>query len=912
MATGISIKGIVGPNSDVHHFDHEYLENNPEIPAIDTRLDTSGEAADAKATGDALGQINEGLRHANDSFFELGNAISVTSEVNEYALDRSGHAVADETKKLVRYRVFEGRYVCVNSDHMFQFQSAINTPVSGEVSRIGETYGVGLYHFKVPVGAAYIVASTLIDGSELDVHYASTPISDIPALVGDMTTVMVELNDTRARVMNLTPYGEIPASIVNKSVADGEVVDNNAALSALWSGEADKYYHIKTAGTLNRFILYGVNADGVTATEVFRYPTGSIPSNAEYTYYNTAYAYMLLALYYTTPFPEDITVTVTETPYETEPDSFSVAGVPVLKPKTAEKMIADITNINVPATVFKRGIVGSNMKWAATNAGYGAWIPAEDKWYSINANGEHNRFIVFGSTDGVNFTEVGRIATAELTDNDSYKYHNENYTTLVVMLMYTPGDPHIPGVDVTVLASDTENFSTLSVNGINVPTVEQMEDEIENAKTIKSYNVRFTTMPPVENLTTPFIGIHGNLYLIAVKVDNTYYAEEPNGRTPTPKGYLYLDQRRQKLYYSVGFYDKPEYLCDWNSEIADGQQCEAWHCTITKDGDLIFLRRPYNNRTRQNPIIYPHGDYTHPYVIDFGNDIKPFSFVTDNAVDHSYNGDFFIFAEYRGWSAEDNDTELYIWKVVKPYNTPSCWTRVFTQYVRHYNSSEGPHAGQEIGHFHTVNWDFYSGAWIASSGDADYQCRFFMSKDDGETWQTVTNSSFYGQASRTVGVIFTAEGFYYQTDSTKTKHCLYFVGRDEDGYPDFSTQTKICDLSQSGAAGYVTALMREPYGLVLIDRMEAGPQGVDTLPLYFYDLKNSQLVHLIDAKAIEGYDQYEYSGRFGLPALSYTHYQSPYETGIIMGGTIVTKPFTLALAGNMKDLIVGVLKEEIV
>lgn len=60
MATGISIKGIVAPNGDVHHFDHEYLDNNPNIPVIDTELDTSGAAADAKATGDKIAEIAAG------------------------------------------------------------------------------------------------------------------------------------------------------------------------------------------------------------------------------------------------------------------------------------------------------------------------------------------------------------------------------------------------------------------------------------------------------------------------------------------------------------------------------------------------------------------------------------------------------------------------------------------------------------------------------------------------------------------------------------------------------------------------------------------------------------------------------------------------------------------------------------
>lgn len=66
MSDGISIKGIVAPNGTVHHFDHEYLDNNPNIPALDTDLDTTGEAAESKAAGNAIDKLTDKIKRTAD------------------------------------------------------------------------------------------------------------------------------------------------------------------------------------------------------------------------------------------------------------------------------------------------------------------------------------------------------------------------------------------------------------------------------------------------------------------------------------------------------------------------------------------------------------------------------------------------------------------------------------------------------------------------------------------------------------------------------------------------------------------------------------------------------------------------------------------------------------------------------
>lgn len=580
-------------------------------------------------------------------------------------------------------------------------------------------------------------------------------------------------------------------------------------------------------------------------------------------------------------------------------ESRSFTGKISLQTKT-ENLINEVREITTYRDLFNgfvhKGVFGTVV--SDPNA-VSIFVNIEtNKYCRITAKGNMNRFIVYGVNNDVDATEVFRYTSYDVPNPAEYIYHNTMYESLLVVVYYGE-DPTLWEGSCAIIESDSETLGQFAVNGIEVATKEQLDNQVENEG---RHKVKFCTMNKQNEIENTLIN---NLYLIAVKSNNYYYSNSPDGTIPTAEGYLYLNEAEQKLYYSSCVYDRPKYLCDWDSAIADNEACQNYHCTITKDGDLIFFKRPYNSRTRSNPIIYEHTDYTSPHIIDFGADVKPFGFAIDNGVDHSYNGDFFMFAEYRGWAEEDNGTPLYVWKVVKPYNTKSCWTKVLEKEVRHFNY--GPITGEEIGHYHTCNFDFYSGDWLVSTGDVGYQIKFFISSDNGSTWSNMNAPQT--QASRTVGVIFVESGMYYQTDSTGVDHALYFVGRNNSGHIDFSKMEKVCDLSSTGAAGYGTALSREPYGLVFIDRMESGVEGETNLPLYFYDFKKDLLEKIIDTKAIDGYTTYDYEGRFGLPPLAFTHYQSPYEDGVVMGATTVTKPFLLNLVNNKKGLLVGVVKE---
>lgn len=67
------LKGIVDPNGNVHHFDHEYLEGNPTIPAVDNTLTQEGAAADAKKTGDEISELKSGFNDLKEDLSDVTN-----------------------------------------------------------------------------------------------------------------------------------------------------------------------------------------------------------------------------------------------------------------------------------------------------------------------------------------------------------------------------------------------------------------------------------------------------------------------------------------------------------------------------------------------------------------------------------------------------------------------------------------------------------------------------------------------------------------------------------------------------------------------------------------------------------------------------------------------------------------------
>ena len=371
-------------------------------------------------------------------------------------------------------------------------------------------------------------------------------------------------------------------------------------------------------------------------------------------------------------------------------------------------------------------------------------------------------------------------------------------------------------------------------------------------------------------------------------------------------GYLYLDKYTQKLYYSSVTPDNPKYLCSWNTALSGGEGCEKYMSTITADGDIIFLR----NWARKNPIIYPHDDYNNPYVVDFGSDVAPYGFLVNASIVQFDDGTF-VFGDYtqHKLTDEQNNDPRNIWRVTKPYNDKANWSVAHRFKHVYYESPVSDEPDNEIGHVHTMVYDWYSNRMYCSTGDIDRHCRVWESVDKGLTWHEVASD---GQKWRALGMIFTKDAVYWGTDSFYKQHNLYRCNRDENGVIDFSTLTKVCSLEPSESdtqsqATYVNILLRNPNGILFLDRAEPRTDGM--LDLYFYSFDDEKLHKCTTLYRSEGeVSNAVGANRTGLPNQCATLYQPQSLDYVLCGGGDLIRSNNTTLFGNSLENYVGALK----
>lgn len=380
-----------------------------------------------------------------------------------------------------------------------------------------------------------------------------------------------------------------------------------------------------------------------------------------------------------------------------------------------------------------------------------------------------------------------------------------------------------------------------------------------------------------------------NLNLIGVRSSNKQ-ASQNLGQYPTVMGYLYLDEITQKIYYSDVVWNKPEYLCDWNRTIADGT-CQQYICIITDEFDLVFLN--YRNMSgRHNPIIYKHGNYNNPSVIDFGASEKPTGPSDISAFETDCNDGFFMYGEYVNHNATDKGDNVYIWKVEKPYDDPASWHKVLTKWVVG-GSHASEHPDDVISHFHTIAYDYFTENWYASTGDGNN--RVFISTDGGDTWTEQIN----GENFRSCGYVFTKDAIYWASDRTGMNHKLWKADRLQDGTFDWNNIKLVTFLSTNGDCTWGVAYVNNPIeGIFMIDKYEGPVKAGIPIGIYLYGLKDGVLYQLDYVSPIDGYEQSSGStSRYGLPYTIFTKWQ-PMSGGIVIGANTNYYPCNIQIMNN--------------
>lgn len=347
---------------------------------------------------------------------------------------------------------------------------------------------------------------------------------------------------------------------------------------------------------------------------------------------------------------------------------------------------------------------------------------------------------------------------------------------------------------------------------------------------------------------------------------------------PSPVGWLYWNYTSpQYVFYASGKPDNMSTsLFTWDTAIAFENKSPYYYKPfVTRQGDVIWVWRGETQtdaaKGRQNPIIYPYDTLTGA-AIDFGADTKPTSWLQSAGADMVYASakQYLFFAEY----TRTIHDKAYIWKVVPPYTSKANWSIVFEKTVS---------GSDTVGfkHFHSMQYDTFSGAWLGSSGDDVDNALIYMSIDDGANWPVVASGD-QGKC-RLANLAFDEDYIYWGSDQYNN-HVFNRCGRDSNGYPDFTTRELLCPLPYRQAT-YASVLLHNPPGVLLLDRYDGFPAGTITKPLkvcfWSFETNSLHIVAEIEPLTYTGFDPTV--GEWGFRGEGVQTYQSTSDKRIMCG-----------------------------
>ena len=611
-----------------------------------------------------------------------------------------------------------------------------------------------------------------------------------------------------------------------------------------------KSYNIQTTGTHNRFtvsLMNDIDAFGTTANVL--YANNATTGNEQYKFRNTNYKYLAIGVSNTNTAPK-LAVTCTN-----------------------DKVSMDETKKEELATYFANYWINYQTTVVSSVATQRSLVyPIEQNCeITIQTTGVHDRFVV-GVTDqiynGVSSTILytGSNGDGLSTGNELFTFNNTTGKYLVIGITSTSQKPFV---------HVTQRFR----NNIEINTTNnQKSTGIEKTKEIH----------PV---------------MFGVKMSNERDKSLGFSETPRPVGWLYYTpEQPYKLLYANGSPENMRYLCTWNESITwNGKSTpEQYRPFITKDGDIIFVWRgdllglgtEIDPNGRQNPIVYPANNWDNPVVVDLGAGAKPTSWLQNCGADFLYNQNTFIFAEYtRPLHGVAN-----IWKVTKPFTNPSNWKTVMTLQLSGSNQTG-------MKHFHTINYDPFSGKVFATTGDDDIAAKIYMSSDYGETWTIVLEGT--NRYARVTNFIFTKNKVFWANDDAL--HGFYSVNRDVEGVPDFTNITTLYDLSGQPPT-YVNCLVEDPYGILLLDRFDGDSAG--PLKVHFWDIKTSTM-HVLK----EIYPTGGVAKTFGFKVDAVSYYQPKGSNKIVVGFgnpkndmDLLNNTTSVSNADRINNLVLEVIK----
>lgn len=346
------------------------------------------------------------------------------------------------------------------------------------------------------------------------------------------------------------------------------------------------------------------------------------------------------------------------------------------------------------------------------------------------------------------------------------------------------------------------------------------------------------------------------------------------GKNPVPIGWLFRDNEEPyNIYWSTDGQTLTK-LFQWNKAVTDnGNRTPIeYSMMISDEGDIVCAYRGElayvlgTSVIRQNPIVYPHNDYEHPVMVDFGADDPPINGVLDTGY-YAESGRIFI-AEYTRY----RHTYAYVWRVTAPYTNKSNWEK-----IRTFEVSGNVHGFK---HCHYIDRDIYTGILWMSTGDIPPSAGesyvgtpgIYYSTDNGTTWNTLIEGS--EKYCRQLGFVWEKDYVYWATDSgNPDNHFLMRAKRDSNGIIDINSAEDIWKW-YTGQATYSLCYSDTPHGILFLDHIDS--DSLNPLNVYFWDLDKEKMLYLGRIDPVG-------RGFLGFRVEAVNHYPAPGNFGYLCG-----------------------------
>lgn len=315
------------------------------------------------------------------------------------------------------------------------------------------------------------------------------------------------------------------------------------------------------------------------------------------------------------------------------------------------------------------------------------------------------------------------------------------------------------------------------------------------------------------------------------------------------KGCVWIDGAFN-IYLSDNLHSPKRYIYSWDFPL-NKLLPDAYTMALLPDRTILGNYRTERNNSgsddnnRQNPIILMPENGTYQLrTIDFEDRFKPSGWLQNCGFMYNWKDSFFMFSEYTRPSV----TKACVWKVVGDVTNPDNWKVVLEKTLSGQIDSG-------FKHFHSVQYDPYTGIIYAASGDDDTAAAIYASKDNGDSFELLHGPN--EKECRLLNFAFTKERIYWASDSGyANKHFLFSIQRGDDNVMDFDTLTELHNLETEGGvlnvATYATVYMQSLDLLVLLDR--ADYPSIANIPIHGWDLSANKYIKIFDLPA------YDYGG----------------------------------------------------